>query len=751
MTELNKSDELFRALWESTPDALVMVDPQGRMVMVNRQAEVLFGYEKGELSGRQLETLLPERYRGAHGGHRAGYFAKPGSRPMSSALDLFALRKDGSEFAVEISLSTVKQGEEVFALSAIRDVTEYKRTESALAEKTFHVQLLQEVTVAANEAANLADAMPRVLDRICSSIGWPIGHVYQLAENSPEELVSKGVWYLKDPERFKTFREATEATRFSLGVGLPGRVLASKKPEWIPDVIEDANFPRARLGKDLGVRAGFAVPVSVGAETVAVLEFFSDKVIEPDGPLLGIMVQIGTQLGRLAERESSQKTQQIQMARARTLHEIETAILSTLDLPKMLELLFDKIDMLFPSTATGIRLIDPQSGEYNYIATRNLEIEDLTEALAKSGRALSDLVMESSAPLVIENLLQHPIPGLTEFLSKQGLISYLGLPLVVRDQTIGVFSIFTKGRRRFNNDDIEFFSMLSTQAAMAIHNSQLHKDLAYHARTLQSANSAKEEFLGFVSHELKTPLNLLNGYTGLIRDKALGEINDEQAAALTKMEGACQELLKMIDSLLQATSIEVGAGAVSRDEIGLSDFLRDLATAYALPQKKELTLHWKYSSALPVIKTDHDKLKHIVQNLINNAIKYTEKGRVTISAKIIEREALPSTVDSQPSAKSIHKASGSQPESPNAPLQAGSQKWVEFKVADTGVGIPRESLAVVFERFHQLGGNRKKSSGGIGLGLHIVKTFTERLGGEIHVESELGKGSVITVVVPAGI
>ncbi len=289
MIERNESEEFFRALWECTPDALVMIDPKGRIVMVNNRAEALFGYEKGELLGGPLETLLPERYRGAHGGHRAGYFAKPSSRPMSSALELFALRKDGSELPVEISLGTVKQGEEVFALSAIRDVTEYKRTQFALAEKTSHMQLLQEVTVAANEATNLADAMPWVLDRICSSIGWPIGHVYQLAENSTEELVSKGVWYLKDPERFKTFREVTEATRFSVGVGLPGRVLASKKPEWIPDVIEDANFPRARLGKDLGVRAGFGVPVSVGAETVAVLEFFSDKVISIVAKVLAIL------------------------------------------------------------------------------------------------------------------------------------------------------------------------------------------------------------------------------------------------------------------------------------------------------------------------------------------------------------------------------------------------------------------------------------------------------------------------------
>ena len=577
MIERNESEGFFRALWECTPDALVMVDPKGWIVMVNRRAEELFGYEKEELSGQPLETLLPERYRGAHVGHRAGYVAKPSFRPMGSALELFALRKDGSEITVQISLSTVKQGEEVFALSAIRDVTENKRT-----------------------AKQLASALERI----------------------------------------------------------------------------------------------------------------------------------------------------------HTLREIEAAVARSLDSEEVLELLLDKIAGFFPSNPIGIRLIDPQSGEYSHVKVRNIEINGLTQSLAKSGRALSDLVMESGAAVLIEDILQHPIAGLTDFLFAQGLISYLGLPLIARDKIVGVLSIFTKGEQHFSKDDIEFFSTLSTQAAMAIHNSQLHKDLANQALTLQSANRAKEEFLGFVSHELKTPLNLLNGYTELMRDKAFGEINHEQAAALTKMDRACQELVKMIDSLLQASRIDSEAVAVSRDEIQLSDFLGELESMYALPHKKELALHWKYSSALPVIKTDSDKLKHILQNLINNAIKYTEKGSVTVSAKVIEGEARPSMVDwvdSQPSAKSIGKANGCQLETRNSPLQAGRQKWVAFKVADTGVGIPQELLPAIFKRFRQVGGASTKSAGGVGLGLYIVKKFTELLGGEIDVASEPGKGSIFTVVVPVEI
>jgi signal transduction histidine kinase/CheY-like chemotaxis protein len=181
-----------------------------------------------------------------------------------------------------------------------------KRAEEALRRQTAFVKLLQEVAVAANKATTIEEAMQFALDRICAHTGWPVGHVYLRVADFTGELTPTTLWHLENPQQFETFRKVTETTHFALGVGLPGRVLVSKKPAWIIDVTKDPNFPRVKAATDIGVRAAFGFPVLAGTEVVAALEFFSDKAVEPDESLLEVMAHIGTQLGRVVERKRAE-------------------------------------------------------------------------------------------------------------------------------------------------------------------------------------------------------------------------------------------------------------------------------------------------------------------------------------------------------------------------------------------------------------------------------------------------------------
>jgi signal transduction histidine kinase len=217
-----------------------------------------------------------------------------------------------------------------------------------------------------------------------------------------------------------------------------------------------------------------------------------------------------------------------------------------------------------------------------------------------------------------------------------------------------------------------------------------------------------------MSHELRTPLNVIMGYTGIVQGGMLGEIKREQSEALEKALSHSRDLLSMIDRIMQATQIEAHEINLERAAVSLSSILDGLRSAYEFLLNDRLTLIWDYPSDLPVLQTDGDKLKHILQNLIDNAVKFTEEGWIKISARNL-----------------------------------AEHKRIIFEVADTGIGVAKENLPVIFDMFRQVDGSATRRHEGIGLGLYIVKKYVGLLGGKVNVESEPGKGSTFTITIPS--
>ena len=173
-------------------------------------------------------------------------------------------------------------------------------------QRSAHDELEEEIKNRTGTLREVDETLFFCLGQICEFSGWPLGHLYLTADNPSEGLVPTQFWHVDKPGQFETFQKITLETPLEEGVGLPGRVLSSGEPAWIIDVTKDSNFPRAQLALDIGVKAGFAFPILIGSKVVGVMEFFSPIAVEPDPQMLGIMAQIGNQLGRVLERKEAQ-------------------------------------------------------------------------------------------------------------------------------------------------------------------------------------------------------------------------------------------------------------------------------------------------------------------------------------------------------------------------------------------------------------------------------------------------------------
>jgi signal transduction histidine kinase/HAMP domain-containing protein len=415
---------------------------------------------------------------------------------------------------------------------------------------------------------------------------------------------------------------------------------------------------------------------------------------------------------REAEADATTRQIQKQQRQQTALYDLNLTITSTLDLTCVLNTLLDEISSLFSSCATSVGWINKQSGALEIIAHRNLDQTDGMQDGIAIEQGLPLVVLKRQSTLAILNAQIDPRTTNPEFFRQHRFVSYLGMPLIAKGECLGVLSFYTRKEHCFAAEEINFLTALVNQAAIAIYNSHLYEQTRNQAIQLEKSNKIKDEFLGVMSHELRTPLNIIMNYAEALRMGMFGNISIDQEKSTEKIRCQAGQLLTLINGILEITKIESGTLTLFKDRIDLSEFMAENRSDYMMPMDKDLILQWEFSD-LPVITSDRMKLKQILTNLINNAIKFTDHGRVTISAQMINLE-----------------------------------RTLEFKVADTGCGIPDELQPFIFDKFRQIDSTTTRNHSGAGLGLYIVRTFVELMDGTITVQSRVGEGSVFTVHLP---
>ena len=505
---------------------------------------------------------------------------------------------------------------------------EYNRVLTAFERRTESLQLLRRTAAAANESSTVEDALAVALDEVCRFTSWPIGHAFLVNRDDPDELISTGIWRMSDEERYGSFRAATEHEPFPAGRGLPGVALETRRPvfasrdDLLGDPAESAKLTvvklepgggrttsqviplqglrgaRAAEWLELGLRAGLAVPVMAGSTAVGVLEFFADEPLSADAELLELLLSVGTQLGRVVERQRSEE------ARLRALIDNMPANVYLRDLDGRFILVnrqYEDFWLLLPDSVQGKTLFEVAA----------LTELDLTPEL---NAGADRVVLATSEPHRRETQVIRR--------GKEHVLADMRFPVVDSSgRIVAVAGI-----------DIDITAQKRSEAELAelLRRVEMARDAA------MEAGAAKTHFLANMSHELRTPLNAIIGFTRIVSRNS-ETLPARQVDNLSKVLVSAEHLLALINEILDLSRIEAGEVTLDISEMNVTEVLREVTDSLEpLVERPRVQLVVDADAELPRLLTDRDKLKQILLNLVGNAVKYTDEGTIAIRAEAVD-------------------------------------------------------------------------------------------------------------------
>jgi signal transduction histidine kinase len=509
-----------------------------------------------------------------------------------------------------------------------------------------------------------------------------------------------------------------------------GRAVLDRETIHIPDTFAPgvkAEFPETwAMTHEIGVRTILATPLlregtAIGYIVIRRLEAkpFSDKQI-------GLLKTFADQAVIAIEnvrlfKELQDRTGELarSVGELKALGEVGQAVSSTLDLPTVLSTIVRHAVQLSGTDCGIIYEYDEPTEEFHLRANFQME-EELVNAYhatpLRLGQGATGKAAATRVPAQIADLRQEQelaTRGLRPILTRLGYQSLLAVPILLDHKIMGTLTIYRRTPGSFASELMNLLQTFATQSALAIQNARLFREIEEKSRQIEAANRHKSEFLANMSHELRTPLNAIIGFSEVLQERLFGELNEKQAEYTDDILTSGRHLLSLINEILDLSKVEAG-----RMELELATFDLPLAIENARTFVREratkhgINLDVTIDERLGDFVGDERKIKQVLLNLLSNAVKFTpEGGRIGINAR---------------------QADGS----------------VEISVSDTGIGIAPEDQAKIFEEFRQVGGDYAHKTEGTGLGLTLAKKLVELHGGRIWVESEVGRGSTFTFILP---
>ena len=434
----------------------------------------------------------------------------------------------------------------------------------------------------------------------------------------------------------------------------------------------------------------------------------------------------------------SRAANELQIRRLASLTNIGKAISISSTPEQLLMALHTECRKVIDVSMFSVALVDDERKELKFeLDIRRDEV--LPKFRVTLGEGLNSWVVENQQPLLLGSAAEEQSMGLSSVDDGMATESWLGVPMISRDQVIGAISVQSYRKNAFNEDDIVLLTAIANQAAVALKNANLYQDLeglnaGLEHRVLDrtnelreanlrliSADRSKNQFLANMSHELRTPLNSIIGFSTILLDATRDNLSPRLYKFIENIRASGSHLLVLINDILDLSKIEAGRLELQAESFDLRDTLSTVERVMkGIAAENHVSIVSTVSDEVPMVHLDESRIKQILLNLLSNAVKFSSSGGfVYVNVALV--------------------SGGGSPIGVNA---------VRVEVRDEGVGIPADELPRIFDEFYQVHETRRARKGGTGLGLSLTKAFTELHHGRIDVTSRPGKGSTFTIHLP---
>jgi PAS domain S-box-containing protein len=705
---LRESEERYRTILETIEEGYYEVDIAGSMTFFNPALSEILGYPEDELMGMNNWEYMDSEtakdvYQAFNEVYRTGKPAK--------AFDWEVIQKDGTRRVIEASVSLVhnREGDPVGFRGMLRDVTERKRIEQELRERTEQLEALREIALGISAQLELGQLLHSIVERGCQLLDVGGGSLYLVDEERGdlEQVVSHG------------YKEDHTGTHIAPGEGIAGRVLQRGEPLTVDDYKSwegrSADWVDEELTGSLGVPLcrGERVIGTLGFDEIAKPRRFDERDIRL-AALFANQAAIAIKNAQLFEETQRRALEQ------ETLREAALTMTTALERDKVVERILAQLQEVVPYDTASVQLL--RHGLLEIVGGRGFpNLEELLGITFDPSRKDNPNreVIRDRAPFIVEDAPAVYQEFRCEPHAQAGIRSWLGVPMLVGDQLIGMIALDRHEPGFYTEEHAQLAEAFAAQAAIAIENARLYEEVRRQADELKAAvdqlrelDRLKSEFIQNVSHELRSPLALIRGYAEMLDAGDLGEMlpmQEEPIAIIARRARMLSALVQDITLILEAEVNPPEPEPVALDELAraaVEDFQISADEA-------ELTLEMEIASGLSPVRGALTHLRRVLDNLIENAIKFTTpQGRVTVRVRQLEEDQ------------------------------------VLLEVSDTGIGIRPDQQDLIFERFYQVDGSARRRYRGTGLGLALVKEIVENYGGQIRVESDVGQGTTFAVTLP---